>query len=75
MKAKVAERGQVTIPQALRQKLGIRPGTILDFEIEKGKLVALKADTDDPVTQVFGCLGKKSFDTDKFIHEIRGNDD
>ena len=27
MKAIVAERGQVTIPKALRDKLGIRPGT------------------------------------------------
>ena len=31
MKAKVADRGQVTIPKALRDRLGIRPGTVLDF--------------------------------------------
>ncbi len=42
MRAKVAERGQVTIPLPLRIKLGIKPGTILDFEIQKGRLVAVK---------------------------------
>jgi AbrB family looped-hinge helix DNA binding protein len=31
MKAVVAERGQVTIPKVLRQKLGVKPETILDF--------------------------------------------
>lgn len=75
MKAKVAERGQVTIPQKLRLKLGIRPGTVLDFNIQNGKLVAVKTDTNDPVAQVYGCLGKKFFNTDEFIHEIRGGDD
>ena len=42
MKATVAERGQVTIPKPLREKLGIRPGTRLDFKDDGGKLVAVK---------------------------------
>jgi antitoxin PrlF len=32
MKAVVAERGQVTIPKRLRDRLGIRPGTVLEFQ-------------------------------------------
>ena len=40
MKAKVAERGQVTIPKALRERLGIVPGTVLDFIEEQGRLIA-----------------------------------
>ncbi|MDX1901837.1 MAG: AbrB/MazE/SpoVT family DNA-binding domain-containing protein [Gammaproteobacteria bacterium] len=74
MKAKVAERGQVTIPQALRKKLGIRQGVILDFKIHNGKLIATKAETDDPVSLVFGCL-KKPFHTDHLITELRGSRD
>ncbi|MHB1013422.1 MAG: AbrB/MazE/SpoVT family DNA-binding domain-containing protein, partial [Desulfobacteria bacterium] len=35
MKATVAERGQVTIPKLLREKLGIRPGTRLDFRDDR----------------------------------------
>ena len=73
MKATVAERGQVTIPKALREKLGIRPGTSLEFSARNGSLVATKAET-DPVSQVFGCFGRK-IDTDRFIRELRGDAD
>ncbi len=73
MKAIVAERGQVTIPKALRDKLGIRPGTMLEFAASNGSLVARKAET-DPVSSVFGCL-RKRIDTDKFLHKLRGRAD
>ncbi len=71
MRAIVAERGQVTIPKPLRDKLGIRPGTALEFIAKDGTLVARKAET-DPVSQVFGCLHRR-IDTDKFIRALRDN--
>lgn len=71
MKATVAERGQVTIPKPLREKLGIRPGTKLDFQEEGGKLVAVKVSGEDPVVRVFGCLGR-SRKTDTMIRSLRG---
>jgi AbrB family looped-hinge helix DNA binding protein len=71
MKAKVAERGQVTIPKALRERLGIVPGTVLDFIEEQGRLIAKKTETVDAVDQVFGRLGKGR-NTDDIIQEIRG---
>ena len=71
VKARVAERGQVTIPQKLRRKLGIRPGTVLDFSLENGVLTAKKDENLDPVDQVYGCLGR-SLDTDALMKEIRG---
>jgi len=71
MKAIVAERGQVTIPKPLRDKLGIGPGTVLEFIAKHGTLIASKVET-DPVSQVFGCLGSR-IDTDKFIRALRGN--
>lgn len=74
MKAKVGKYGQVTIPQALRKKLGIRQGIILDFKICNGKLIATKAKMDDPVSLVFGCL-KKPFHADPLITELRGSSD
>ena len=49
MKAKVADRGQATIPKVLRDRLGIRPGTILEFKEDHGKLVAVKAVTMDTI--------------------------
>ncbi|MBI3373920.1 MAG: AbrB/MazE/SpoVT family DNA-binding domain-containing protein [Betaproteobacteria bacterium] len=71
MKAVVAERGQVTIPKPLRDRLGIRPGTALEFSAQNGTLVARKAET-DPVSRVFGCLGGR-VDTDRFIRAMRGD--
>ncbi|MBP1624988.1 MAG: transcriptional regulator, AbrB family [Acidobacteria bacterium] len=71
MKAKVAERGQVTIPKALRERLGIVPGTVLDFIEEQGCLIAKKAEAVDAVDQVFGRLGRGR-NTDDILQEIRG---
>ena len=71
MKAKVAERGQVTIPKALRDRLGIRPGTVLDFKEDHGKLIAVKTATEGVVDQIYGKLGSGRR-TDSIIQEIRG---
>ena len=43
MKARVAERGQVTIPKRLRDRLGVKPGTVLEFSEEHGRLIAVKS--------------------------------
>jgi AbrB family looped-hinge helix DNA binding protein len=71
MKTTVAERGQVTIPKALREKLGIRPGTVMSFTIQGGRLIGVKDIREDAVAGVFGCL-KRPVDTDKLIAELRG---
>jgi AbrB family looped-hinge helix DNA binding protein len=71
LKAKVAERGQVTIPKALRERLGIRPGTVLEFSEEQGRLVAVKEDALDSVDRVYGRLGRGRR-TDSVIKELRG---
>jgi antitoxin PrlF len=74
MKAIVSERGQVTIPKAIRDRLGIRPGTELDFEAERGRLVARKVNAQDPVDAVYGILEMEG-SVDDFIREIRGEPD
>jgi AbrB family looped-hinge helix DNA binding protein len=71
MRSKVAERGQVGIPKLLRDRLGVRPGTVLEFTEERGRLIAVKANAPGPTRRVWGHLGK-NFDTDAFISEIRG---
>lgn len=72
-RAKVAERGQVTIPKALRKQLGIMPGTVLDFDIDAGRLVATKVLQDDPVSRVYGCV-EGVVDVDTWLDELRGSD-
>ena len=71
MKARVTERGQVTIPKPLREWLGVTPGTILEFSEERGRLIAVKSGSVDPVSAVYGCLGKR-IDTDTIIAQLRG---
>ena len=71
MKAKVAERGQVTIPKTLRRKLGLVPGTILDFEVDGGRLVAAKLQPRGAVEAVFGSLGRGR-STDELVGKLRG---
>jgi antitoxin PrlF len=71
MKAIVAERGQVTIPKLLRDRLGIGPRTVLEFREEHGRLVAEKVTQSDPVSRVTGCLNLDR-PTDEIIDEMRG---
>ncbi len=76
MKTTVSEKGQITIPKKLRQQLGIRPGDVLEFEEEGGRLVGTKYLGDDPVAAVYGSM--RAFDafpdmtTDGFVDLIRG---
>ncbi len=73
MKAIVADRGQVTIPKKLRDRLGIVPKTILEFHEENGKLIAIKATEEDPVAKVVGCLKVKN-STDEIMKELRDSE-
>ncbi|MGN7611090.1 AbrB/MazE/SpoVT family DNA-binding domain-containing protein [Magnetococcales bacterium HHB-1] len=70
MKAKVAERGQVTIPKQLRESLGIRPGSTLHFYSDHGRLVATKVVEDNPIDLVFGSLGSGR-NTDDVMRTLR----
>lgn len=47
MKAVLSQKGQVTIPKPCREKLGLRAGTVLDFEAFEGQLVAHKVQQED----------------------------
>jgi antitoxin PrlF len=70
MKSTVSEKGQVTIPKALRDRLGILPGQILDFVEENGTLVARKITPVDPVDELFGIV-RLPAGTDGFLAELR----
>lgn len=71
MKTIVSEKGQITIPQLLRRRLGIRPGQTLDVREEAGRLTLMKAGARDPVDAVYGILKLKK-PTDQIITELRG---
>ena len=49
MNAIISEKGQVTIPKELRDKLGLRAGSVLQFSDENGILQARKFQQQDPI--------------------------
>ena len=72
MKTTVSEKGQITIPKRLRDRLGLRPGTILDFEEASGRLVGRKLVPADHLDDLVGILTLPKGGTDAFIRDIRG---
>ncbi|HEX2071382.1 MAG TPA: AbrB/MazE/SpoVT family DNA-binding domain-containing protein [Thermoleophilaceae bacterium] len=71
MNAKVSEKGQVTIPKPLRDRLGIRAGETLDFEASGGRLIARKAGGRDPVDALYGMLELPER-PDALLDDLRG---
>jgi antitoxin PrlF len=49
MKTTVSERGQITLPKAIRTSLGIKPGTVLEIALEDGRIFAWKREELDSV--------------------------
>jgi AbrB family looped-hinge helix DNA binding protein len=74
MKAVLSEKGQVTIPKALRDRLGLRPGQVLEFREERGRLIGTKRNDVDPIGKAYGIL-KMGETTDEAIRRLRGRVD
>lgn len=64
----------MVIPKPLRKRLGLRPGQILDFVEDGGRLVVTKVGGEDPVEGVYGVLRLRR-STDAFIETLRGKPD
>lgn len=73
MKAKLTSKGQITIPMAIRQRLGLRPGQVLDFELEAPFLKAVPVFDEDDMRAVIGCArGRLGRSTGEWLTETRG---
>lgn len=71
MKSRVTERGQVTIPKSLRERLGIQPGQVVEFSEVDGSIVLRRTTAEHPVDQIFGIL-QMNRGTDDLMVELRG---
>jgi AbrB family looped-hinge helix DNA binding protein len=71
MKTTVSEKGQITIPKRLRDRLGLRPGTVLDFEESGGRLVGRKLLPADRLDELVGILELPD-GVDAFVRATRG---
>jgi AbrB family looped-hinge helix DNA binding protein len=67
----LSSKGQITIPGALRKKLGIEAGSVLEFREEAGRIIISKAHTTDPVSGVLGIL-QDPRGTDRIMESLRG---
>jgi antitoxin PrlF len=74
MLSTVSEKGQITVPKRLRERLGIHPGDRLELVEDAGRLVATKTVPGDPVAAVYGILGAGRR-TDETIRALRGTPD
>ncbi|MEZ2408728.1 AbrB family looped-hinge helix DNA binding protein [Bosea sp. OAE752] len=77
MATTVTSKGQVTIPKAVRDRLGIKPGNAVDFRVEPdGRVVLLKAKTDIPKSRFEALRGiaGPGLSTDEIMAMSRGED-
>ncbi len=68
---RITKKGQVTIPKKIREAIGIKPGSEVNFQIHRGECVLKKAVRDDSFRKWTGYLKIKK-PTDKIIQELRG---
>lgn len=73
MEVTVAERGQITLPKAVRDALGLSKGSVLKVELENGRIV-LRKSVDDAISRARGRfkLDQGFGSTDEAMQAIRG---
>ena len=57
MLSTVTDKGQVTLPKAIRDRLGIRPGTRIDFEVQPDDTLKVRVLTRG-ATGLFGLIAR-----------------
>ena len=73
MEAIVAERGQITLPKAVRDALGLTKGTQLKVELDGGRII-LRKNVDDALSRLRGKfkLAPEYANSDEAMRAIRG---
>jgi AbrB family looped-hinge helix DNA binding protein len=73
MKATLTSKGQITIPAAIRKRLGLKPGHTLEFDAEAPFLKAVPAFDEEEMMSVLGCSkGRLGRTTEEWLNETRG---
>lgn len=72
MEATVAERGQITLPKAVRDALGLTKGTTLKVELD-GSRIILRKNVDDAISRLRGKFKlPPGVNTDDIMRDVRG---
>ncbi|HBP03419.1 MAG TPA: AbrB family transcriptional regulator [Stenotrophomonas sp.] len=71
MEATVAERGQITLPKAVRDALGLTKGTLLKIELD-GSRIILRKSVDDAISRARGKFALDGFESsDAAVRAVR----
>ena len=72
MDATVAERGQITLPKAVRDALGLTKGTLLKVELDGGRII-LRKNVDDALSRLRVRFKlPDGMTSDDIMRELRG---
>lgn len=73
---RVTQKGQVTIPLAVRKMLHIKRGDEVIFEIQEGKVSVRKKAGAEALDKYVGFLGHlQGRNSDEIVNELRGKAD
>jgi antitoxin PrlF len=72
MRHALSSKGQVTVPIAVREKLGLRPGSVVHFEVVAGGALMKKGQGGrGRLDGVFGAL-RSDRSVDEVVDQMRG---
>lgn len=73
MKAVLGSKGQVTIPAAIRERLRLEPGQVLDLDESAPYLKAIPVFDEEDMLSVFGCRrGALERTSQRWLNQTRG---
>jgi len=79
---RITSKGQVTIPQEIREKAGLMPNTEVEFEYVRGQVILKplrkpKSKGCQAIEKSRGTMNNpmfKGWTTDRIVHYLRGED-
>ncbi len=72
MTSTISSKGQITVPAPIREKLGLVPGTEVEFILQRNGVLLCKGARDaHPVDRAFGLI-KLAAPVDEILIEMRG---
>jgi AbrB family looped-hinge helix DNA binding protein len=71
MRSTISSEGQVIVPTEIREKLGLAPGTQVEFELREEGVLLRKGTGSHPVDRVWGMLHLDR-PVDEVLDEMRG---
>lgn len=74
MRAVLTSKGQITIPARLRQRLRLKPGSVLEFDEEAGYLKARPVIDEKKARAVLGCAkdALPGYTAEQWLSKTRG---